>query len=69
VIVQGGAYAEHQIGSVRPRPAEGAGAAPAAPVDVDGSHFAVRLAPGAGARFDVGMRRYANQPTLAFPWI
>jgi hypothetical protein len=63
VIVQGGAYAEHQIGSVRPQADEGA------PVDVDGAHFAVRLAPGAGARLEVGMRRYANQPTLAFPWI
>ena len=32
------------------------------------SAFEVRLAPGAGATLNVAMRRYANQPTLAFPW-
>jgi hypothetical protein len=42
-----------------------------APVDeqVDGSHFAVRLAPGAGARLVIRMRRYVNPPTFAFPWV
>ena len=74
VVVQGGAYAEHQITTVRmggsdgaagPRPATAATAVTA----VDHSHFAVRLAPGAGARLAVGMKRYANQPTLAFPWV
>ena len=59
VIVQGGGYAEHQLASVT--------------VDdtvspVDGPYFAVRLAPGAGSRMAIKMRRYANQPTLAFPW-
>ena len=59
VIVQGGGYAEHQLASVT--------------VDgtvspVDGPHFAVRLAPGAGGRMTIKMKRYANQPTLAFPW-
>ena len=39
------------------------------PVDVDHTHFAVRLAPGAGTRLTLGMKRYANQPTLAFPWV
>ncbi len=62
VIVQGGAYAEHQITSVRP---ESAGQA----VPVDGRHFAVRLAPGAGERLVISLQRYANQPTLAFPWV
>jgi hypothetical protein len=61
VIVQGGGYAEHQITSVRMQDSE-------PPVQVDHSHFAVRLAPGAGTRLTIGMRRYANQPTLAFPW-
>lgn len=62
VVVQGGAYAEHQITSVQREGAEGA-------VAVDHSSFVVRLAPGAGTRLTIGMRRYANQPTLAFPWI
>ena len=35
---------------------------------VDVTHFGVRLAPGAGARLTLRMRRYANPPTLAFPW-
>ena len=30
--------------------------------------FTVRLAPGAGRRLVIRTRRYANQPTLAFPW-
>jgi hypothetical protein len=62
VIVQGGAYAEHQILHV----ADGEGAG--APVRVDRPHVAVTLAPGAGARLVVALGRYANQPTLAFPW-
>jgi hypothetical protein len=60
VVVQGGAYAEHQIASVT---AEGQ------TVAIDHPHVAVTLAPGAGARLRVTLRRYANQPTFAFPWI
>ena len=28
----------------------------------------VRLAPGAGGRLTLRMRRYAERPTFAFPW-
>jgi hypothetical protein len=59
VVVQAGGYGEHQFLTVE---AEGK------KVAVNGAQFTVRLAPGAGARLTVGMRRYANQPTLAFPW-
>ena len=59
VVVQGGGYAEHQIVS-----AELEGQA----VPVEGSAFSVRLAPGCGGRIEIAMRRYANQPTFAFPW-
>jgi hypothetical protein len=59
VVVQGGAYGEHQILSA----------------DLDGTLTAVgqpslvvRLAPGSGARLVLRMKRYANQPTLEFPW-
>ena len=62
VIVQGGAYAEHQITTVRP------GGSATGSTAVDHPHFAVRLAPLAGARLVVGMQRYANQPTLSLPW-
>ncbi|MEE2872237.1 MAG: hypothetical protein VX893_04905, partial [Candidatus Latescibacterota bacterium] len=59
VIVQGGAYAEHQFTSVTVDGKETA---------VDDSSFAVELAPGAGARLEIGMKRYANGVTFAFPW-
>jgi hypothetical protein len=59
VIVQAGAYAEHQLVS--------------ATIDdkvllIDKPSFTVRLAPGAGNRIVLKMKRYANQPTLVFPW-
>jgi hypothetical protein len=60
VTVQGGAYAEHQILSAA------IGDAPAKAVD--SSAFTVRLAPGAGARLTLRMKRYTNAPTLSFPW-
>ena len=59
VVLQGGGYGEHQVisyaldGKVTP---------------VAASAFTVRLAPGAGARLVLKMKRYANQPTLSFPW-
>ena len=59
VVVQGGAYGEHEIVAAQ---------ASGVTLDVDGSSVAVRLAPGAGAEIELTMRRYANPPTLAFPW-
>jgi hypothetical protein len=35
---------------------------------VNAPFFAVRLSHGAGARVRIAMQRYANQPTLDFPW-
>ncbi|MFC4296359.1 hypothetical protein ACFO0A_14980 [Novosphingobium tardum] len=59
VIVQGGSYAEHRIDSVevngRAQP-------------VGGRDFTVHLAPRSGARLKLAMNRYANRPTLSFPW-
>ena len=59
VVVQAGAYGEHQFTSV----ASGNGA-----TEVGAAHFEARLAPGAGGQMMIGMRRYVNQPMLAFPW-
>ncbi len=59
LIVQGGAYGEHQIVSV----SDGKTTMP-----VNGSNFPVRLAPGCGARLTIRMNRFANDPTLSFPW-
>lgn len=59
LVVQGGAYGEHQIESV-----EIGGQT----TRVNGRDFTVKLAPGAGAQLKLGMRRFAHQPTLKFPW-
>jgi hypothetical protein len=59
VILQGGAYAEHQLTTVRVIGSDGgerraSSSAVTAETAVDHSHFAVRLTPGAGARLAVG---------------
>ncbi len=60
VIVQGGAYGEHQIDSVHCNGEESA---------INAAHFAVKIAPGSGAQLTLKMQRYVNQPTFAMPWI
>jgi len=59
VIVQAGGYAEHQFESV-----EWNGRTER----LDARDFTVRLAPGAGAKLTLSMRRYVNKPTVSFPW-
>ncbi|HSB18364.1 MAG TPA: hypothetical protein VLE22_28185, partial [Bryobacteraceae bacterium] len=59
VIVQAGAYGEHQFISV---------ASGGKTVPVNGPLVTVRLEPGCGARLEIRMERYHNQPTLAQPW-
>jgi len=59
LIIQGGAYAEHQFLSV---------SAGGETKDLDRSWFSIRLAAGAGAKLKIGMKRYANQPTMTYPW-
>ena len=59
VIVQTGAYGEHQCLRVEVNGKR---------VPVNQRFFNVRLAAGAGAELTIYMRRYANPPTLAFPW-
>jgi len=59
VILQPGAYAEHRFTEV---------SLDGKSVAIDGPSFTVRLAPGAGARLVLKMKRHANPPTLAFPW-
>ena len=60
LIVQGGAYAEHKITSITIDGGETS--------DIGQSAFQIRLAAGCGARLEIKTRRYANTPTLAFPW-
>ncbi len=59
VIVQGGGYGEHVCEQVS---FEGR------TVDVRNTSFRVRLAPGAGGRLTIAMKRYAGKPTMAQPW-
>jgi hypothetical protein len=59
VLVQGGAYGEHQFAEVEWNGQK---------VPVNARTFSVQLAPGAGARFAITLRRYANAPTVNFPW-
>ena len=59
VVIQAGAYAEHRFESVSLADRQHELRAPS---------FTVRLAPGSGGRLEMTMKRYVNQPTLAFPW-
>ena len=59
VTVQGGAYAEHRIDAL---------SRDGLATTVGGRHATLRLAPGCGAQLSLAMTRYANRPTLAFPW-
>ena len=59
VVVQAGAYSEHQFNSVRYAGKQ---------IAVDGTSFTVDLAPGAGEVLEVGMELLANRPKLGMPW-
>lgn len=59
IVVQGGAYGEHQFGSVSVGDES---------TVVNDRDFMVELAPGCGARLVVDTARYANDPTVAQPW-
>ena len=58
LIVQAGAYAEHQFKRVR---------AGDSTTLVDAPRFTVRLAPGAGQRLTIETHRYVNKPTMLHP--
>ncbi len=59
IVVQAGAYGEHQFDSVTWNGHSQALNAP---------DFTVKLAPGAGGTLTLTMRRYVNTPTASFPW-
>jgi len=72
VIVQGGAYGEHEFTGVRYREASrdngGNTVYTDRSVPVGKKYFAVVLPPSSSIRLDMGMRRFANRPSYAFPW-
>lgn len=59
LIIQAGGYGEHQFVSL----SAGQNSMP-----LNSSYFSVSLAPGAGTQLTIKVKRYANQPTMAFPW-
>jgi len=59
VILQAGAYGEHQFTRVAHNGRE---------TSVESPCLSVRLEPGAGEQLTLGIRRYVHQPTLAHPW-
>ena len=59
VVVQGGAFGEHQIIAVHHEDRR---------IPVEHSSFQVHLAPGTGTTLTLEQRRYANKPSYAFPW-
>ncbi len=59
VILRAGAFGEHRFTTIRYEDRE---------TPVDGRYVRVRLRPGAAGRLEIGMRRFANRPSYAFPW-
>lgn len=59
LVIQAGGYAEHQFVAVTHNRER---------TPVGRSWFQVLLEPGAGARLEIEMRRFVNQPTMEFPW-
>ncbi len=59
LVVQTGAYAEHQVTSVE---------LDGETYSQDRPHFTVTLSPGTGSTLTIRHNRYANQPTLNHPW-
>ena len=81
VIVQAGAFGEHQFREVRYQAESQEGLAqnpygwlrnrPAPTekiVPVNAKYFAVQLPPSTTIRLDIGMQRFVNDPGYAFPW-
>jgi hypothetical protein len=59
VVVQGGAYGEHRFMDVTMNGKS---------TRINGSTLTVELAPSSGARLVLSTKRYANAPTMSFPW-
>ncbi len=68
VVVQGGAYGEHQFASVEFAGRKAPDDKTPATVAINDSHFTVRLAPGAGQQLILHGKRFANAPTIWAPW-
>lgn len=63
LVVQAGAFGEHQFTEVRYQDGDGEQTAV-----VNGKYFTVELPPSTSVRIGAGMKRFANDPSYAFPW-
>ena len=63
VTIQAGGYGEHRFTS-----AEITSSAGGSKFEINGRTLTLTLEPGCGVRLVLGTKRYANAPTLAFPW-
>ena len=73
VIVQAGAFGEHQFTQVQfkevnPDESKPEVGATTRTVPVNAKYFAVELPPSTSIRLDANMERFVNQPCYAFPW-
>ncbi|MGD1891742.1 MAG: hypothetical protein ACFB15_14275, partial [Cyclobacteriaceae bacterium] len=61
LVVQAGAFGEHSFTEVRED--DGTSATP-----VDDQYFTVELPPANSITLQIGLERFVNQPSYAFPW-
>ena len=59
IIVQGGAYGEHQLLAITCQDER---------VAIDAASCSILLEPGAGTILEIEMNRFTNQPKMDFPW-
>lgn len=60
VIIQAGAYGEHQFTNVKYDSNK--------ILNINNAKFAVQLNPGCGETLKISMKRYVHKPSLKFPW-
>jgi hypothetical protein len=65
LVVQAGAFGEHQFTGLRYREQGKDGETAVA---VDGKYFSVELPPSTSVRIEAGLSRFCNTPGYAFPW-
>ena len=58
IVIQGGAYREHRIASAQIN---------GETISINSPSFTLKLAPGAGAKLTLNVKRYSEKPTEAFP--
>ena len=58
IVIQGGAYREHRIASAQIN---------GETISINSPSFTLKLAPGAGAKLTLNVKRYSEKPTEVFP--